>query len=387
MRVAFVVQRYGLEVNGGAELFCRSIAEHMSKYWDVEVITTCAVDYMSWKNEYRPGPDNINGIKVMRFPVDRPRAWLWFRLLSRMMSIMPNAKRLWPEWMKAQGPYSTGLFGFLEKEKDNYDYFIFVTYLYCTTYFGLRKVVEKAVLIPHAEDAPVLGYPIFNDIFNMPRAIIYNTPEEKRLVNRLHKNGHISGDVIGVGVDLPRSIDANGARRKFNLSGDFVLYIGRITADKGCDRMFEHFIRYKKQRPGPLKLVLIGKAFMEVPAHPDIISLGFLSEQDKFNTLSASRMLIMPSPYESLSIVLLEAWLAKTPVLVNGGCDVMRGQCERSGGGLVYGNYDEFARHADYLLANGNVREGMGRSGREYVASNYGWDIIEKKYLNLFEKI
>lgn len=383
MRVAFVVQRYGLDVNGGAELFCRSIAEHMSKYWDVEVITTCAVDYTSWKNEYSPGTDIVNGIKVRRFPVDRPRA-LW---KSRFLSLMPNAKRLWPEWMKAQGPYSTGLLDFLEKEKDNYDRFIFVTYLYCTTYFGLRKVREKAVLIPHAEDAPVLGYPIFKDIFSMPKAIIYNTPEEKRLVNRLHKNGHIQSDVIGVGVDLPRSIDADGARRKFNLSGDFVLYIGRITPDKGCHRMFGYFMRYKKRRPGPLKLVLIGKAFMDVPSHPDIVSLGFLSEQDKFNTLSASRMLIMPSPYESLSIVLLEAWLAKIPVLVNGDCEVMRGQCERSGGGLAYGDYNEFAQNVDYLLINGDVRDVMGRSGREYVASNYGWDIIEKKYLNLFEKI
>lgn len=383
MRVAFVVQRYGLNVNGGAELFCRSIAEHMSKYWDVEVITTCAVDYRSWKNEYSPGTDIVNGIKVRRFPVDRPRALWKFRFLS----LIPNAERLWPEWMKAQGPHSTGLLDFLEKEKDNYDCFIFVTYLYCTTYFGLRKVREKAVLIPHAEDAPVLGYPIFKDIFSMPKAIIYNTPEEKRLVNRLHKNGHIQSDVIGVGVDLPRSIDADGARRKFNLSGDFVLYIGRITPDKGCDRMFGYFMRYKKRRPGPLKLVLIGKVFMNVPSHPDIVSLGFLSEQDKFNTLSASRMLIMPSPYESLSIVLLEAWLAKIPVLVNGDCEVMRGQCERSGGGLAYGNYNEFAQNVDYLLVNGDVRDGMGRSGREYVASNYGWDIIEKKYLNLFERI
>lgn len=387
MKVAFVVQRYGLEVNGGAELHCRLIAEHMSKYWDVEVITTCAVDYVTWKNEYKPGVEEINGVKIRRFSVNSPRRQWWFGLLSKMVFNGLHTKGIEISWMKAQGPYSTGLLSFIEKERNRYDYFIFFTYLFCTTFFGLPKVSIKSILVPTAEEAPPLSLKIFHELFNMPRAIIYSTYEEKRLVNRLFNNENIPNDIVGVGIDFPKDIDGLRFRKKFKISEDFILYIGRITVDKGCDKMFDYFIRYKKDHPGRLKLVLIGKAFMEIPEHPDIINLGFVSEEDKFDALRASKLLVMPSPYESLSMALLEAWLAERPVLVNKSCDVMNGQCKRSKGGLAYNNYKEFSENIDYLLANEDSGKAIGQQGKEYVLANYSWDVIERKYIEFIKRI
>lgn len=383
MKVAFVVQRYGLEVNGGAELHCRSIAEHMSKYWDVEVLTTCAVDYLTWKNEYKPGIDTINGIKVRRFEVSSPRNWFWFGALSKLLPQASGNRAIGLKWMKAQGPYSPALFDFIKKEQSDYDCFIFFTYLYCTTFFGLPLVKEKAVLVPTAEDSPQLKYGIFKELFKMPRAFIYNALEEKKLLDTLYENPGIPGDVVGVGVDFPAEMDGKRFRDKFNIKSDFILYVGRITVDKGCDEMFRFFKRYKKENPGDLKLVLMGKSFMAVPEHPDIVNLGFVTEQDKFDALNASRLLLMPSPYESLSIVLLEAWLAERPVLVNKKCDVMVGQCERSNGGLSYSNYEEFSKQLGRLLKDDVVRKRLGRSGKEFTEKNYGWDVIEKKYIKL----
>lgn len=386
-KVAFVVQRYGLEVNGGAELHCRSIAEHMSRYWQIEVLTTCAIDYLSWSNEYKAGDETINGIRVRRFPVKRPRNWPYFRVLSKLLSKAPDSKVLGLGWMRAQGPYSPELIDFIKKERSGYDFFVFFTYLYCTTFFGLPLVREKAALVPTAEDSPALRYGIFKELFGMPRAFIYNTPEEKRLLMDLYGTDRKPGEVVGVGVDFPKELNGERFRSRFRVEGDFILYIGRITVDKGCDEMFSFFRRFKKENPGGLKLVLLGRPFMPIPEDPDIVHLGFVTEEEKFDAIEASKLLLMPSPFESLSIVLLEAWLAEKPVLVNRKCDVMAGQCERSGGGLAYANYREFGRHLVDILKDGLAQKKMGRSGKEYARSNYGWEAIEEKYLSLFKQL
>lgn len=386
-KVAFVVQRYGLEVNGGAEVLCRSTAEHMSRYWDVEVLTTCALDYLTWRNEYRAGVEKINGVTVRRFPVKRPRNWNYFRLLSRLYSKVPGSKALGIEWMRAQGPYSPGLFDFIKRERAGYDFFIFSTYLYCTTFFGLPLVKEKSALVPNAEDSAPLRYGIFKDLFGMPKAFIYNTPEEKALLSDLYGTDRTPGEVVGVGVDMPKELDGERFRRKFKVEGDFLLYVGRITVDKGCGEMFDYFARYKAERPGPLKLILLGKAVMGVPKHPDIVELGFVSEEEKFDALDAALLLLMPSPYESLSIVLLEAWLALRPVLVNEKCAVMKGQCERSGGGLCYGDFSGFREQMDRLVKDGESRARLAGSGKAYVVKNYSWEVIERKYLRLADSM
>lgn len=385
-KIAFVVQRYGLDVNGGAEFHCRLIAERMAKYFDVEVLTTCAIDYMTWKNEYVAGVGELNGLKIQRFPVDFPRDVSKFNKFSSNIFGRKHSEADEIEWMKLQGPYSTQLFDHIEKSKKDYDYFIFFTYLYCTTFFGLPLVKDKAILVPTAHDEPPIYLSIFKSLFNIPQAIIYNTEEEKSFLNSKFKNEGILSDIVGIGIDIPKDINENDFIEKYNFD-NFLIYVGRIDESKGCKQLFEYFLKFKNETGSELKLVLLGNPVMKIPTHPDIACLGFVNDQDKYNAIKASKILIMPSKYESLSMVLLEAWHCKKPVLVNGQCEVLKGQCIRSNAGLWYENYEEFRECLDLLLADEHLRDQLGNRGRKFVDENYSWENIEKKYLDLIERV
>jgi len=382
LKIVFVVQRYGLEVNGGAEFHCRLVAEHMSKYFDVEVLTTCAIDYMTWKNEYPPGIENLNGVCVRRFPVDYERDVPKFSKFSEKIFGNIHTYEDEIEWMKLQGPYSTKLLNYIKNNKDNYTYFIFFTYLYCTTFFGLPLVKEKALLVPTAHDEPPIYLSIFKSIFKNSKRFIYNTEEEKKFISSQFQVANIPSDVVGVGIDIPSKIDAVSFVQKYTVD-NFIIYVGRVDESKGCKELFDYFIRYKKEKKSSIKLVLLGKTMMKVPEHPDIISLGFVSEQEKFNGIKSAKLLIMPSKYESLSMVLLEAWLCNTAVLVNGKCDVLKGQCIRANAGLYFESYDEFEGCLDFLLSDDEVRNTLGKNGMKFVLQNYSWESIEKRYISI----
>jgi glycosyltransferase involved in cell wall biosynthesis len=386
MKLAFVVQRYGLEVNGGAELLCRQIAEHLSKDFTIEIITTCAIDYVSWKNEYPEGDSSLNNVTVHRFPVDYPRDNLKFNQFSEKVFQHLHSIDDEIHWMRLQGPYSTKLLEFIENNANTYDFFIFFTYLYCTTFFGLPLVKDKALLVPTAHDEPPIYLSIFESLFLLPKALIFSTDEERNFVNLKFKNESIPHDIIGTGIDVPDTIDPIVFEQHYGLK-KFIVYVGRIDESKGCKELFNYFIRYKIENPISLKLVLIGKAVMEVPNHPDIFPLGFVSEQDKFNCIMASELLVMPSRFESLSIVLFEAWHCNKPVLVNGNCEVLKGQCIRSNGGLWYSNYEEFKECLETLLKNHNIGKILGENGKRFVDENYSWEIVEEKYLECIKAL
>lgn len=379
MKIAFVVQRYGLEVNGGAEMHCRIVAERLTPYCEVDVITTCAIDYISWKNEYRPGDEVLNGVRVIRFPVDFERNIRKFNKKSE--SVFRGASYQEEiEWMKMQGPYSSQLIEYLSSHQEEYDSIIFFTYLYATTFFGIRRVQNRALLVPTAHDEPPIYLSIFREVFTSPKYFLNNTSEERSFTQKLFQNSAIPSVVVGVGVDGPETVHPDNFFRLHNIR-DFILYVGRIDPSKGCSELFDHFIRFKNEHRSDLKLVLIGKAVMKVPIHQDIVPLGFLETQEKYDAIAASRLLIMPSPFESLSMVLLESWYCKRPVLVNGVCEVLEAQCRRSNGGLWYTSYEEFEACLSWFLDHEETAARLGESGFRYVHENYSWESIIKKYL------
>jgi glycosyltransferase involved in cell wall biosynthesis len=193
--------------------------------------------------------------------------------------------------------------------------------------------------------------------------------------------------VVGVGSDVPDRTDPVRFRRKYRINRPFAIYIGRIDENKGCTELFDYFQRYAAAFPGGLDLVLVGKEIMQVPQHSRIHHLGFLSDEDKFNALAAADLLIMPSYFESLSMVALEAWALGRPVLANGRCDVLKGQCIRSNAGLYYETYQEFAETLYSLESNGPLHARLGRNGRDYFRRNYAWPVIERKYLEMFQRL
>lgn len=387
MRVAFVVQRYGTEISGGAEQHCRLVAEHLVPFVEVHVLTTCALGHLPWDNHYPPGDATINGVNVHRFPVDQIRDHRAFDRLSYKVYGGRHSYLDELAWVEMLGPHSPELLRHIAANRAEYDLFIFMTYQYFPTVFGMPIVPEKAVVAPLAHDDRSLYLDVYNPVFHLPRHIIYNTDTERAMVEWRFANAAIPNTVVGTGIHDPGTRDAAGFRARHNLIGDVLTCVGRVEPAKGCQQLFDHFIRYKAERGGDLTLVMIGKVEMPIPRRDDIRALGlagFTSDEEKFSALAASTVVVLPSETESLSMANLEAWTVGVPVLANGLCQVLKDNCLKADGGLYYTSYDEFATCLDILRAEPDLRQALGASGQQYARENYSWDAIVDKYLKIF---
>ena len=331
MKLAFVIQRYGLEVAGGSELHCRWLAGRLARRHAVEVVTTCALDYLEWKNHYPPGKHVVDGIPVTRFPVERPRSDLRFGKVSDLVFRDEHLRADEIRWVEENGPFAPALVRALPGIAA--DLFVFYCYRYYQTFFGLPPVAGRAVLVPTAEEDPAITLPVVHELLRRPRGIVYLTPEERTLVQTASHNGEVPSVVVGSGVNVPPGHAAIDPRARFGTSGPYLLYAGRIDRNKGADTLFAYYLKLRAESPEIPPLVLIGTPALPIPDDPKIRHLGFVSEEEKFALLRECDVLLMPSRYESLSVVVLEAWAMGRPVLVNAACRVLEGQCVRSGGG------------------------------------------------------
>jgi glycosyltransferase involved in cell wall biosynthesis len=386
VKLAVVVQRYGADISGGAELHARYIAERLAKHAQVEVLTTCARDYISWKNELPAGEDTVNGIRVRRFPVTRPRNTDEFGRLSALVFERPHSIADELKWLTSEGPTSPDLIRHIRGTAQDFDFFIFFSYRYYPAFHGARAVPAKSVLVPTAERDAAVGLGIFKPIFRGVRAIMHNSFEERALIQGVSDRQGPSV-IVGVGSEIPDRPQPWRFRKQFNLKRPFAIYIGRIDENKGCKELFSHFERYSVMYPGGLDLVLVGSKVIEIPKHPRIRYVGFLPDESKFDALAAADLLIMPSPFESLSMVALEAWALGKPVLANGRCDVLRGQVIRSNGGLYYERFEEFAEALYALEGVGPLGATLGKNGRDFFRRHYTWPVIERKYLDMLNRL
>jgi glycosyltransferase involved in cell wall biosynthesis len=387
VKLAVVVQRYGSAINGGAELHARYIAEHLAKHAVVEVLTTCAVDYITWRNELPPGRDEVNGIPVRRFCVKHERNPEVFGGLQANVFEAPHSIADELAWLDAEGPTSTDLVAFIRKHAADYDFLLFFSYRYYHAYHGVYAARSRALLVPTAERDDAIGLSIFPPLFRSARAVMYNSPEERLMIGAVSANEQVPGVVVGVGSDVPQNPQPARFRSKFNVRGPFAVYVGRIDRNKGCEELFGYFQEYLKLPYGRLSLVLVGNSVLDVPRDPRIRHLGFLEDTDKFDAMAAADLLVMPSYYESLSMVALEAWALGKPVLANGRCDVLKGQCVRSNAGLYYESLPEFIETLTAMERQRWLNASLGRNGRQFFRENYDWPIIERKYLDTFERL
>jgi glycosyltransferase involved in cell wall biosynthesis len=378
LRLCFVIQRFGLEVAGGSELHCRWLAGRLARRHDVRVVTTCALDYLEWRNHYPAGADRVDGLPVTRHPVRRPRDEHRFALLSDLVFHEEHSLEDERQWVVENGPESPDLVRSLRGLAD-VDLFVFYSYRYYQSFFGLPTVKERAVLVPTAEEDPAIELPVFGDLFRAPRGIVYLTPEERGLVQGVSGNADVPSVVVGSGINIPAGHAEIDVRARFDLPARYVLYVGRIDRNKGVDRLFTYWQRLAEEWPDLPALVLAGRPALDIPAHPKIRHLGFVTEEEKFALIGAGDLLVLPSPYESLSVIVLEAWALGRPVLVNSACRVLEGQCVRSGGGLFYRGYSEFAESLRRLLDDAGLRRALGEAGRRYVAAEYDWDVVERR--------
>jgi glycosyltransferase involved in cell wall biosynthesis len=353
----------------------------------VEVLTSCARDYITWKNERPPGLDQVNGVPVRRFKVRRPRDPDRFGRCSQKVFLGKHQLEDELVWLEEQGPFSPALLRHIRRRESDYDYFVFFSYRYYHSYHGIKAVPRKSILVPTAERDEVVSLAIFRELFRLPRAIVYNSIEERAMIWSASGNRGVPGDVVGVGSELPATADGEAFRRKFEVAGPYMVYLGRVDPNKGCRTLFHYFRRYREETGSTLDLLLVGGKQMEVPAEPGVRYLGFLSEQDKWGALAGAELLVMPSELESLSMVTLEAWSMGKPVLANGKCDVLRGQCRRSNAGLYFDDYYEFQGALSLLEASPDLRAGLGENGRRFYQQNYRWEVVEAKYNRILEAL
>lgn len=384
-KICMVVQRYGNEVNGGAELHCREISEHMTDKYDVTVLTTKAIDYMTWQDEYTCDEEEIRGVHVKRFSVDTPRNIESFSVINGKFFAGEQIDER--KWVDEQGPKCDNLIKYIVEHKDDYHCFIFFTYLYYQTVIGIHSVKEKAILVPDAHDEPFLNMEIYKELFKAPRSYFFNTEEEKDFVYNKFATNHIPCEIGGIGINDTLPV---GNVKKFKNDyglNNYMVYVGRIDEGKNCPELFEMLEFYNRYAMRKLKLVLVGKAVIDVPERDDIVKLGFVDEDVKYAAIAGAKFLILPSMYESLSIVVLEAMKLGIPAIVNGKCDVLKGHCTKSNAALYYNDYYEFEGAVNYILRNPAVARKMGENGQEYVRKNYRWEVLTDKLSSLIERI
>ena len=443
MKIAVVVQRYGQAINGGAELHARYVAEHLARHGDVEVLTTCATDYVTWRNELEAGVEKVNGVPVRRFPVKHERDPDLFGRRSSRVFEQTHSLGDELDWLDAEGPTSPALVDYVATHAADYDYCLFFSYRYYHAYHGARAAGARAILVPTAERDAAVGLAIFRPLFRSVRALMYNSPEERAMIHAVSGNQDVPGLVVGIGSAVPQNVQPERFRQKFNVRGPFAVYVGRIDQNKGCSELFEffqgylenpshmlslvlvgnslldipkhprirhlgflddsdkfdamaaadvlimpsYFESYLQDPQGKLSLVLIGNSLLPIPQHPRIRHLGFLNDTDKFDAMAAAELLFTPSYYESLSMVALEAWALGRPVLANGKCDVLKGQCIRSNAGLYYETFAEFIETLWSIEHNRWLNSALGRNGRQFYREHYDWPVIERKYLDTFERL
>jgi len=387
VKVAFVVPWYGEYAVGGAESEAKRTVEKLNAAGiETEVLTTCVRghDYPWDENFYKEGVYEENGVTVRRFRTDRVNKPLFDAVNFKLMNRLPIYKTD-EEVFVRESIGSRRLYRYIRKHSQEYIFF-FIPYLFGTTYWGSQIVPDRSILIPCLHDESYAHMNAFKEMFLRVRGIVFHTAAEMELARRLYGISDDKAFLIGEGIDTDFGYDGDRFRRRYGIDYPFMLYVGRKVEGKNVYLLLEYFLEYKRRNPSDLRLVFIGPGEVRFDRWGDVVDLGFVSLQDKYDAYSAAEFLCQPSVNESFSIVVMESWVVGRPVLVHGGCRVTRGHCEESGGGLWFSGYGEFEEVVNYMLSHREEVREMGRRGREYVLRNYRWEVVVEKYKKVIER-
>ena len=379
MKLACVIHRFGEEIAGGSEGHCRGIANRLAASHEVSIVTTCAKSHMTWQNEYPSGRSRLGDLSIHRFPVVRTRSMHRFAEISEIVFDGGASASDEEHWFRENGPEAPALLDFLNDHGRDYDRILFWSFRYYQTFFGLPLVADRSILLPTAEEDPSIRMRVLDRFFSLPRGFLFLTPEEQTLVADSCSHPLAPSRIVGSGLEpvLP-GLGSEASLGSLGIAKPFVLYLGRIDPNKGCETLLRHFLRYAADNRS-IQLVMAGPENMPMPTHPQVKRLGFVGEAVRETLLSNAAVLAVPSPFESLSLVLLEAWNHAIPALVNGRCGVLKGQALRANGALYYRNFDEFSRGLSEILSNPDVARRLGEQGLAYVNREYRWPQVISK--------
>ncbi len=393
MNILYVVQGYGPDAVGGAELHCRLMATKMAERGhNVSVLTTCASSYRDWANTYEPGVSTLDGVRVHRMAVDHPRRIDEFSLASQrvLTGYKPEPLLLQEYWIDAQGPHLPEFESWLDAHAGEFDVVIFFTYLYFPTVRGVPIAARHTttVLHPLAHDEPMLALPVFRPVLSKPHGLVFNIEEEAELVHAMFRPTSPTL-ILGIGTDLDVATDGGAAFRSTFDIGDapYVVCVGRVDANKGSDELFDQFVVYKERHPSSLKLVFVGPVDEGWRRHDDVVVTGFVDAAMRDSAVGGALVSLHPSYFESFSMALVEAWALGKPTIVNGRCDVFRGQVTRSGGGIAYEGYAEFEAAMELLLEDHLLAKRCAQSGRAFVETHFSWPPLLQRYEDFLESL
>lgn len=394
MKVTFVVPRYGPAIIGGAETAARQLAEGLvaEKGWEVEVLTSCAEDFVTWADVLSEGIDQVNGVTVRRFRSQSGRDPSFHPLSASLLAdpsraSLDDAQR----WVDLQGPVVPGLVD--AAIATDADALVFYPYLYHPTVRVIDRVTVPTILHPAAHDEPALRLPVFPAVFAAADGLVFQTSAERSLVQGLFPVASQHQLQLGLGVDDPDLLpdsptDGEASGSPGGTGGDpYVLCLGRVDRHKGTALLADLFAAYSQRHGSTLRLVLAGPVVDTLPSHPRIDVLGPVTEQEKWALLRGARLLVSPSAWEAFALVVAEAWSARTPVLVHAACAATVEHCRRSGGGLTFAGYGEFEAALDLFAGDASARSSFGQRGRTYVDRWFRWPRVIDRYAQFIEAV
>jgi glycosyltransferase involved in cell wall biosynthesis len=444
MKFAFVTPRYGGEIASGAEHACRLLAEQVCARHDVDVLTTCAIDPETWKNELSEGTDRVRGVLVRRFAVSHTPDPDALRQLTARLVKGPRSRAEELEWVRRLGPVSSGLHDFLKRQHRGYDALVFFSLWHATTVQGLQVAPDRSILFPYLQLRPALRFGLWADVLASPRGIAYFSRSERRLLRSYVRATPQHEEIVGIGIDAlpqqtyprhqqdpadtlmeeaessadavdeseePTYLEGRGVpfRRRHRLYGRFVVYGGRVAPDNGSEEMLEYFDSYadgssarqdggtaddaardtpaRGDESSDLDLVLTGVKMMKVPEDRNVRLAGVLPDREQMIAYEAADLSLAPSPDDLLAQPLLESLAVGTPVLASASNETAVEHCRRANAGLYYANREEFVESLRVLATNSRLRRRLGENGRNYIRQNYRWDAVLGRFDRLIASV
>ncbi len=387
-KIGFVIPWYYENIKGGAEQELRGLVKHLHDAGiDVEIITTCVKEFASdWtENYFKEGVEQIDGVVVRRFKVRKGDMKEFHKVNARLMQGNTISYEEETTFLREM-VNSPDMYDYLREHSEDYHRYVFIPYMFGTTYYGIQACPFKSILIPCFHDESYAYFRHFRETFRDLRGIVFNAKPEQELANEILDLRTVKQLLLGIGIETDIDYDADRFRKKYNINSPYIIYAGRKDEAKNINTLIKYFDEYRKRNKDSrqnIKLVLIGGGEINIPdsIKDDVYDLGFVDIQDKYDACAGALCLCQPSKNESFSIVIMESWLCKRPVLVHNQCNVTSNFVKESNAGLYFDNYFEFEGCINYYIDNPQVAAKMGEAGRQYVLDNFKWDVIMKKFL------
>jgi glycosyltransferase involved in cell wall biosynthesis len=390
-RFCFVVPRYFEGIAGGAETLMGSLAAKMRERGDyVELLATCARDNRTWANEFPSGESAVAGTRLLRFPVDDRDLDKWIPIQVAIHEGKPVSYDDQLTWMR-ESVNSSGLYEYLARNGDSFEAIFFGPYLFGTTFWGSQIHPKKSILIPCLHDESYAYLDLTAAMFRNVRGCLFNAAPEMELARSIY--GEIPGGVVGMGFEPPEEAEIAGLEPYFDRSFPYILYLGRKEMGKNAHLLMDYFCQAKGLGliHADTRLVILGGGSFsdlhrqDLLERGDIIDLPHLSERDKQRVIRHSLYLCQPSTNESFSIVLMEAWMLGTPVVVHGGCPVTKHHVMESAGGLYISSASDLGGVTSYLSQDSNIRSVFAARGLDYVKREFSWDAVLGRFDRVLE--